>query len=527
MEAGSTLPASRTAALAGGVAVGLSLAVAEVVALALPGGRSVFVAVADRVIALTPGSVVAFAIATFGAANRVVLLTVLLAVAAGAGGVVGILASRRSWIGPAGLAAFALLGAASGSADPLVPLHSALMGPLAGVVAGAVALRRLLTLAPRVPAKASVTAGASDDDPASPALAERRARRAFLVWTVSTAGVAALVAGGGRLLQDRAVTADARHATRLPSPARPLSPPPPGASLDVPGIAPLITPNDRFYRIDTAFTVPRIDPATHTVRVTGMVDRPFTLSYGDLLALADTEADVTLCCVSNEVGGDLIGNARWLGVPLDRVLDRADVHDDATQVVGRSVDGWTGGFPVEAAYDGRAALVAVGMNGEPLPAAHGFPVRLVVAGLYGYVSDTKWLEEIELTTFDAFDAYWIPRGWAREGPIKTQSRIDVPHRGRPVAAGAVTVAGVAWAGERGITAVEVSVDDGPWRPTELAAELARTSWRQWRYHWDAEPGDHHLRVRATDGDGRTQTETVTPPRPDGATGHHRVRLSIT
>jgi DMSO/TMAO reductase YedYZ molybdopterin-dependent catalytic subunit len=257
-----------------------------------------------------------------------------------------------------------------------------------------------------------------------------------------------------------------------------------------------------------------------------MVDTEFELTYDELLDLPLIERHVTLACVSNEVGGHLIGNARWLGHPLAALLDRAGVDPAATQLVGRSVDGFTVGFPVSVATDGRDAMVALGMNGEPLPRRHGFPARLVVPGLYGYVSATKWLEEIELTTFDAFDAYWVERGWAQEAPIKTQSRIDVPRGGARVPAGPVAVAGVAWAQHRGITAVEVQVDDGEWQPASLADPLSDDTWRQWQFAWDASPGRHFLRVRATDGAGETQTSSYQPPFPDGATGYHRVVVDV-
>jgi Oxidoreductase molybdopterin binding domain len=257
-----------------------------------------------------------------------------------------------------------------------------------------------------------------------------------------------------------------------------------------------------------------------------MVERPLELSYDDLLALPLVESDVTIACVSNEVGGGLVGNARWTGVRLADVLERAGVRPEATQIVGRSVDGFTAGFPTGVALDGRDALVAVGMNGQTLPIEHGFPARLIVPGLYGYVSATKWLSAIELTTWEAFDGYWVPRGWSKEGPVKTQSRIDVPRADRPVSAGPTVVAGVAWAPTRGVERIEVSVDDGPWLETELAEALANTSWRQWRLPWDAPSGSHTLRVRATDGTGRTQTEQPLPPAPDGASGWHTVTVRV-
>ncbi|MGH9135649.1 MAG: molybdopterin-dependent oxidoreductase [Acidimicrobiales bacterium] len=258
----------------------------------------------------------------------------------------------------------------------------------------------------------------------------------------------------------------------------------------------------------------------------GLVDHPFELTYDELLSLQLVEADVTLTCVSNIVGGDLIGNARWLGVPLIDLLERAGVRSEATQVVGRSADRFTVGFPTAALLDGRSALVAIGMNGEPLPVEHGFPARLVVAGLYGYVSATKWLTEIELSTFDAFDAYWIRQGWAREGPIKNHARIDVPRPYAEIAAGRTMIAGVAWAPTRGIRTVEVQVDDRPWRTTTLAAASSDETWRQWTIEWDAAPGAHLIRVRATDGSGARQTATAREPFPDGATGLHTVAVRI-
>jgi hypothetical protein len=250
------------------------------------------------------------------------------------------------------------------------------------------------------------------------------------------------------------------------------------------------------------------------------------LAYDELLAMPMAERDVTLACVSNGVGGRYVGNARWLGVPLGDLLERAGVQAGATQIVGRSVDDFTVGFPTEAAFDGRTAMVAVGMNGEPLPIAHGFPARLVVAGLYGYVSATKWLAEIELTTWEAFDAYWIPRGWAKEAPIKLQSRIDVPRKNQEVTAGLVPVAGVAWSPPVGIGAVEVRIDDGPWVAAELGPLAGSESWRQWSYAWNAGPGGHVLTVRAIDADGNVQDEARRPPRPDGATGYHTIRVFV-
>ncbi|WP_181766940.1 molybdopterin-dependent oxidoreductase, partial [Streptomyces albidus (ex Kaewkla and Franco 2022)] len=294
-----------------------------------------------------------------------------------------------------------------------------------------------------------------------------------------------------------------------------------------------VTPSKDFYRVDTALTVPRVDVSRWTLRVHGRgVRRPLTLTFDDLLDRKLIERHITLTCVSNQVGGSYAGNARWLGVPLADLLREAGVRPPsrggpADQLVARSVDGMTLGSPVETVMDGRDAMLAVGMNGEPLPFTHGFPVRMVVPGLFGYVSACKWLRELELTTFDDYDVYWVRRDWARDAPVKTQSRIDTP---RPLASlkpGTVQVAGVAWAQHRGIDRVEVRVDDGPWRRAELAAEDSRDTWRQWVWEWRATSGSHRLQVRATDRDGRTQTAERVGTVPDGATGRHSVVVDVT
>ena len=302
---------------------------------------------------------------------------------------------------------------------------------------------------------------------------------------------------------------------------------PPSTMLDVEGISPVVTPNKNFYRIDTAFSIPRVDVESWELRITGMVETPYTLTYGELLDLATEEEYVTLCCVSNEVGGDLIGNAKWQGIPLADVLNRAGIADEATQIVGRSVDGFSVGFPREVAFDGRPVLVAVGMNGEPLPFKHGFPARLVVSGLYGYVSATKWLQEIELTTWEDFDGYWIPRGWSKEGPIKTQSRIDVPKPFRlDIAPGLQPIAGVAWAQNRGIIKVEVQVDGRDWQEARLSSPISTHTWVQWVSEWDFTPGNHYVRVRATDSDGELQAQGPKPSAPNGAEGWHQVNFRV-
>ena len=339
------------------------------------------------------------------------------------------------------------------------------------------------------------------------------------------------VAGlGGRWLAVRFSAAAARAKVVLPRPSQPLAPVPAAASVDVLGVSPFVTPNADFYRIDTALTVPQLPTDDYELRITGMVDRELRFSFDDLLGRDVVEHDITLTCVSNTVGGNLVGNARWLGVRLDELLSEAGVQDGADQVVGRSVDGYTCGFPLEAATDGRNAMVAFGMNGEPLPLEHGFPARLVVPGLYGYVSATKWLVEIEVTTFEDFEQYWVPRGYADRAPIKLMSRIDTVDgldtltRGPD---GTAAIGGVAWAQTRGISKVEVQVDDGDWQPAELGEALNADTWRQWAFRWTpAATGRSTVRCRATDSEGVIQTDERSEPLPDGASGHHQIVVFI-
>jgi DMSO/TMAO reductase YedYZ molybdopterin-dependent catalytic subunit len=339
------------------------------------------------------------------------------------------------------------------------------------------------------------------------------------VATVAAIGAAALQRG------IRAFT-EVRDAVTLPRPAAPATLPS-GAGFDVPGIAPVVTPNADFYRIDTALQVPRIDPATWRLRVVGMVDREVELTWEELLDSPLEESYTTLACVSNEVGGPLIGTARWLGLPIRTLLERAGPQPDADMVLSRSVDGFTASTPLPVLLDDRDAILAIGMNGEPLPLEHGFPVRMVVPGLYGYVSATKWVTELRVTRFADETAYWTTRGWSAEGPIKLSSRIDVPGRGARVTAGDTVVAGVAWHPHTGVRAVEVQIDDGAWREAELATAISIDTWVQWRYRWDATAGEHTIRVRAVGADGEVQTARERPVVPDGATGLHEVRVSVT
>ena len=339
---------------------------------------------------------------------------------------------------------------------------------------------------------------------------------------VAVGGVLAVI---GRYLGSQVGTVNPPVA--IPSPGATPLPQPSGSSFAIADLTPIIVPNEDFYRIDTALGIPRVDAATWKLRIHGMVEQEVTLTYADLLAMPLEEQVVTIACVSNEVGGRLVGNARWRGTRLVPVLERAGVKPEATQLVGRSFDGWTSGFPTaHLAGAGKDAMIAVEMNGEPLPAAHGYPARLIIPGLYGYVSATKWITEIELTTLEGFDAYWVPLGWAKEAPILTQARVDVPRNGGRVSTGALEFAGVAWAPTRGISRVEVTIDEGnTWHDAEMSVPLSTAAWIQWRVTIDVPAGDHVVQVRATDGTGETQTSDRTRPAPDGARGYHTIRIA--
>jgi DMSO/TMAO reductase YedYZ molybdopterin-dependent catalytic subunit len=496
-------------ALAGLLAAALALGVGELVAGVNARLASPVEAVASEIIDRAPRPVERFAIETFGTNDKLALVVGTVALSAVFGIVLGLVARRRPRLAAGGMLTFAALGVAASWARPQADAVTGLPSVVAGV-AGAACLWFL------VPRRSPKHLAAPPTSPA-PARAGVGSRRAFLGVATAVAAGAALAAAGGRALRSRFSAAESRAAVRLPRPARPLPPVPAGAEVGVDGVAPFVTPNADFYRIDTALIVPQVRAEDWSLRVTGMVDEPFELSFAELLDRDLIEADITMTCVSNPIGGDLVGNARWLGVLTRDLLDQAGTRRGADQLVGRSVDGYTCGFPLEAAYD-RNCIVAVGMNGVPLPLRHGFPARLVTPGIYGYVGSTKWLTELEVTTFDAFDQYWVPRGYAVQAPIKTMARIDTPRSLERVAPGRVAVAGVAWAQTRGIEAVEVQVDDGPFRPADLADALGNDSWRQWRCDWEATPGRHTLTVRAVDGAGETQTERRTDTLPDGASG---------
>jgi DMSO/TMAO reductase YedYZ molybdopterin-dependent catalytic subunit len=351
-------------------------------------------------------------------------------------------------------------------------------------------------------------------------------RRSFIATGAAVAGVAVVGGLGGKLLAERGNVAAARKTLRIPAPATPAPPVPPGTDLRIPGLSSFITPNSSFYRVDTAIVLPEITPSTWQLRIHGMVAREITLSFDELIRRPLFEDYITLTCVSNPVSGPYIGNAKWLGASLNSLLRQAGVRSGAEQLLCTSSDGFTSGSPVQVSMDGRDSMLAVAMNGSVLPVEHGFPVRMVVPGLYGYVSATKWITDIEVTTYAASRAYWADRGWDQQAPIKTESRIDVPTGAGPLKAGPQTVAGVAWAQHKGVDAVEVRVDKGPWNNARLAAVPGIDTWRQWAWDWAAIPGTHLIESRATDRTGYTQTALQAPPEPNGASGYPQVVVSV-
>lgn len=505
------LPPRWAAATAGAVAAALALFAGRALALIGDGSAPVD-AVSSSFVDRSPRWLKEWAIATFGTNNKIALEVGAHLVIFGVAISLGVASRRRSAPFVVGAFVLAMIGTASTLERPggtavssIAPFVGATIGAIAFVIACDVTFGRWLNS--RRPRVSQAPLGWD--------------RRRFLV-TTTAAGTMATLAGFGSARRESTRTdrIEAQRDFDLPS-------------TDDGGVVaeaihptdPFITPNDRFYRIDTALSFPRVDLESWRLRLGGLVDRPIEFSFDDLLRLPQVERTITLCCVSNEIGGPLVGNAMWHGVLLADLLEEAGVRPEAEQVFSRSLDGWTCGFPLDVALDGRDCLVAIGMNGEPLPLAHGFPARLVVPGLYGYVSATKWLSSIELETWDR-RGYWISRGWSRLGPVKLQSRIDVPRPRQTVSAGEFVIAGTSWAQHTGIARVEVRVDDEPWRDATLADDVSDDTWRQWTLPWNATTGEHRITVRATDKLGETQTETVSSVAPDGATGWHSRRVTV-
>jgi DMSO/TMAO reductase YedYZ molybdopterin-dependent catalytic subunit len=507
----STWRRSALGALAGIVALAVTVGISELVAVAIAPGSTPAVAVGEKAVDLSPHWAKEFAIRNFGSHDKQALLTGIYATLVVLSAVVGAIAIRRIAVGLSAIGALAVIGAAAALSRPSA--HGTWVIPsLAGGAAGAGALYVLLRRTFEHP---SETAGTDGYD-----------RRRFIGVGAAGIAVAALAGGLGRTLMSSVYSAaSSRKSVTIPPPSI-TAPDVAGTQVAAVGIHPFITPNASFYRVDTAIVVPQVIAESWSLRIHGMVDRELTLSYADLLALPLVERDITLTCVSNPIGGPYVGNARWVGALLAPLLKKAGVNAGSDQILSKSADGFTCGTPVAAVMDGRDAMLAVEMNGQPLPLEHGFPVRMIVPGIYGYASATKWLVDIELTTFAKTNAYWVSRGYAKEAPIKTMSRIDVPKSFARVPAGMTPIAGVAWAQRKGIAKVEVRIDGGAWQPATLAAQDTVDTWRQWLYQWKATTGLHTIEVRATDKTGYVQTETRVGDLPNGATGWQSVVATV-
>ncbi|MBC7763884.1 MAG: molybdopterin-dependent oxidoreductase [Candidatus Saccharibacteria bacterium] len=508
------------AAFTGVVSAAVVLGVAEVLSLFVGAAGSPLFAVGSLVIDLAPAGVKEFVIAIFGTGDKAALLSLMGVLIVVISAAAGVLESRRPpfgviVLGIGGLVALIAVVTRAGSTgfDGIATV----LGAVAGVVVLRLSIERL--------GRWQRATGIRSGPVAGPSLE----RRGFLTLAI-VAGAASVVAGtGARLIN---ATSDKIAAIRtkltLPKAAVAADPMPAGATIDVPGISPFVTPNAQFYRIDTALQVPSIDPDKWVLKITGMVENEVSLTFAALMAKPLEEHLATLTCVSNEVGGDLIGTALWLGYPIRDLLAKAMPKAGADMVLSTSVDGFTAGTPLSVLQDaGTNALLAVGMNGEALPLEHGFPVRMVVPGLYGYVSATKWVVELKVTKFSEDQGYWTPRGWDAKGPIKLASRIDTPLSGASVAAGTVAIAGVAWEQHVGVKSVEVRVDNGPWAQATLADSISADTWRQWVYRWPATAGSHKIQVRATDASGSTQRQALQPPAPNGSEGWHSITVSVT
>jgi DMSO/TMAO reductase YedYZ molybdopterin-dependent catalytic subunit len=504
------------AAIAGIASAAVLLAVAELFAALVARSASPVLAVGSFIVDIVPRPLKELAITLFGETDKIALLAGVGVGAAVAAAAAGIVQYRFRPVGAVligiggALATAAIITRAGAGALAWLP-------PVLGTIAG------ILVLVFTVGRLKRWVAAARENDART---AGTNRRQFLLVTGISTVG-AVIVGVGSRLLNAATSSvAAARDALRLPA-ARSTVTVPDGASWQIDGLTPIITPNDDFYRVDTALTVPNVDPTTWSLSIDGMVDTPIELSFDQLVEMGLDEYGVTLTCVSNEVGGGLVGNAIWTGVPIRDVLRMAGVQADADMVLSESVDGYTASTPLSALTDDNLdAIFAVAMNGDPLPFEHGFPVRMVVPGLYGYVSATKWVTRLTVTRFDRDEAYWTPRGYSAEAPIKMSSRVDTPKIGSPVTAGAIVIAGMAWAQPVGVAKVEVSIDDGDWQETQLSTPINDQSWVQWKLDWNADPGSHYIAVRATDKQGNLQIQDQAPIAPDGSSGWQRTLVTV-
>ena len=526
------------AALSGMVGAALALASGELVASLTNKTTSLVLAVGEFIVDVTPGDIVRTSIETLGNSQKIVLLSGITVISILFGGFLGLLSRKYSDLSYLLFILFGVFGGWTLNRDPLTSTTAALSLSATATLIGLSAFVFLNNILDQ-PINTSL------EDPKN----RYADRRQFLSWATGISVAAGAMTGTGRFLlkddtiqniRENIVLPDIEEKTGLlkSDTTTPASPTPATTTLpdekdfftfsemnEIEGISPYITSNKDFYRIDTALRVPTIEPADWSLTLNGLVENPYELSYDEILEMDLVKKDVTLTCVSNEIGGPLVGNAVWSGVPLSEIISKSKPLPEAQQVMCHSVDGFTAGFPIENIFDGRTALLAVGMNGRPLPVIHGFPARLVVAGLYGYVSAVKWIKRIEICTWDGNDGYWIPRGWSKKAPIKISSRIDVP-RERRINSGINAVAGVAWAPLSGVKTVEVSFDSGPWQECNLGVSLSGESWSQWAYKWDAKPGKYEIKVRAIDNNGVIQSSNLASPAPNGAEGYDQISVRV-
>ena len=508
--------------MAGVAAAAVVLSVAELIGAFFTARATPVIALGSTFIDFTPSWLKDFAIATFGTNDKVALFVGMAATILLLACVLGIVTYRKWALGAAGVLLMgAVIVAAVVTRSGVKPLDA--IPTVIGTVAGLIALRFLVTRLWRMRQWPDMDSDLAAKDPDRPATS----RRAFFAATGVTAAASAIAATGGRLLSAaRSNVAQARESLQLPAAAKPAPPVPAGVQSMAPGVTPWLTPNNDFYRIDTALSVPEINAQDWELRVHGLVDREIRLTFQDLLDADLIESHVSLTCVSNPVGGNLAGNAKWLGMPIRDVLKMAGPQGGADMVLSTSIDGFSASTPIEVLQDDRDAMLAFGMNGEALPLEHGYPVRMVVPGLYGFVSATKWVVDLEVTRFADSQAYWTQRGWSERGPIKTMARVEVPKSFAKVPAGRVAIGGTAWAQTRGITKVEVQIDNGPWTEATLATEASVVTWRQWSFDWEATPGPHYIKARATDGTGEVQTDQRADPVPDGASGWQSLMVTV-
>ena len=511
-----------TGALIGALTAGVALAVGEAVAVFTGPPSAPVYAVGEAAVNLTPAPVKEWAIAHFGEHDKQLLITGILAMLTVIALLAGIAALRRFWLGAAFVALFGAIGVAAAVSQPESGPSWSLPSIIGALIAIG-ALRLLVRFHRRTGA-----AGQSAEAEHVPGTGRPGSGRREFIETAAVLAVGSAAVGfGANLISDRRYNVSAaRAAVRIPKPTYPAPPLPAGVHPNVAGLSSFFTDSDDFYRVDTDLVLPEVNPDSWTLRIHGMVDRPTEISFGELLRQPLYEHDLTVSCVSDPVGGPYVGNARWIGASVPALLRAAGVRTGADQLIAGSVDGMTIGTPLGSVLDGRKALLAVAMNGQPLPIAHGFPARMLIPGFYGYASACKWVTDLHVTTFAAEQAYWVRRGYAEIGTMKTQSRIDVPMPFAHLAAGSVMVAGIAWATDRGISAVQVQIDDGPWRQATLAASDNPDTWRQWTYDWPATPGTHSIQVRAADDSGTYQTGVQASPYPSGASGYESLVVIV-